>query len=286
MKTLQLSTLKTLGWKSFFTLALVAVTGLSLNSCLGSDADTNKLSADGYFKITSWMGNTIFVRADGQQVIPTVASVSSVEAAQGISMSDYDGQVCYMLYSWDKTQINITNDMTKINGVTFEGFVPLGAKTEVVAQKGAPNDSINDTPIIRLGNENNKPLFFDQTTLLLPVQYYLNNTTHSITLVYNAYEENDTDKPRLYLRHSKRTDSPVNGGTTSEQWANSGYLGLYMFSFNLSGVYEDFMRQGHEMPTGITLVTTENEYSNDISETSGTKTQEYNLEYDPDALKE
>lgn len=274
--------MQALGLKSFLMVALIAVMGLSLHSCFDSDEDPNKMTAMGYYKLTSMMGYTVFVQANsGHQVIPTPASVSTLESNAGMPLSQFDGQVCYISFSWDKTQMTVTDDMDVIDGVKLETVLPLSGKVEVVEAKGDRNDSIDTTPIITISNDDAKPFFFDDHTLMMPILYYVNNSSHSFTLVYYPNEENNTDMPRLYLRHNKLKDSPIGGGSTSATYAGSGYIGLYMFSFNLNQVFGRFETK----PTSVTIVTKNNAYSVEL-ENSSTETKETVVTYDPDALKE
>ena len=87
----------------------------------------------------------------------------------------------------------------------------------LITERGASNDSVNKAPIIDIDNSEkvsyNKELFkpwffYDKTTLVLPINYYLYKAgVHKFTLVYYPSENNSTNKTlKLYLRHYNADD--------------------------------------------------------------------------------
>lgn len=264
-------------------LAFALLIGLSLTSCLNSDPDPTSYATPVVKVHTSYLGMGVYFETmDGLRIEPTESSYNST-LAQGINWNSYNGQVVQLVYSYDTTSPDVTIDDTGIYGVTLISLVPMNSAVEVVRAEGAPNDSIGNMPIIAIGedNYNGEPIetqYWDATTLLMPINYYISNVTHTFTLEYHPYEEAPADGSlRLYLEHNKQSDRPTTQYTSWNQ-ALYGNTYLYYRAFDLSPISNYLMSaEGRQMPTKLTIVAREDEYNLEL--TDSTPTKEYVVEY-------
>ncbi len=233
----------------FLTLALTVLLGIVTTSCVDSDG-TSVRSGIAIVKVVhSSLSGTYFRTATGVTITPTSTSIASLEA-NGADFTSMSGEIVYIWYQWDSDVVTITGNETSITGVDVIYIAPMDSPVEVVYQEGAANDSIADTPVIGVGEEMEAE-FFDSTTLLLPINYYINTYMHSFTLVYLPNESTAADGFTLYLRHNKQQDSPTAGSTTSYAYYASGYINIYVRAFDLSEAMDAYKRA-----TGTSEVTT------------------------------
>lgn len=184
-------------------------------------------------KVQNYMGLYSFKGENGVTITPTSASISALEA-NGFKMSEMSDKVAQIYYRWDPTQVNIPADEKDIKGVELYSIESLDNTVAIVEQKGvATNDSIsksNNAAIISLGYDAGgikyaPKFFYDDYTLLLPINYYITNKRHFLTLVYYPNEDNGTTL-RLYLGHNSNGDSTSNSSTSYTLTANTGgYMG-------------------------------------------------------------
>lgn len=242
----------------FLMIAFTLLMGISLTSCLNSESDPYSYGG-GYAKVRSYLGMGISFTSDDVTITPTTASVSSL-LAQGVDVSKMTGHVVYISYRWDPTVTEISNPKD-IKNVELMAVLDLNNTTEVVYEKGAANDSVNNAAIIKLGISESseiKPSFFDKTTLLLPVNYFMYNAIHYLTLVYYPNEDDTTLK--LYLHHNAKKDETSN--TTSYNYAQQGYLGFFNKAYDLSKIIDEYMRTTNAVyPTTVEIITKENSYT-------------------------
>lgn len=265
------------------TFAVCLLAGVSMTSCLNSDSDP-----------TSW-GNPIvkvyttyyppyvyFETMDGLIIEPTEESYNA-SISQGFDWRNYNGQIVQLQYYYDSESPDVVIDDKGIRGVTLNSLSPLNSAVEVVQTPGAANDSINNMPIISLGEENYngsaiEPVYWDARTLFVPINYFLNSKVHSFTLEYHPYEESVDGTLRLYLQHDKEKDNPTNQVESWDMMLYYGYSYLYYRAFNLSKVENYLMTQGKTMPSSVTIVTYEDDYSLELKD--DTETNEYVVTYE------
>ena len=235
-----------------------------------------------------YMGVYSFKGENGVTITPTSASISALEA-NGFKMSDMSDKVAQIYYRWDPTQVDIPADEKDVKGVELYSIESLDNTVEIVEQKGvAANDSIsksNNAAIISLGYDAGgikyaPKFFYDDHTLLLPINYYITNKRHFLTLVYYPNEDNGTTL-RLYLGHNSNGDSTSTNSTSYTLTANTGgYYGLGLFYkvYDLRKVFERYKRQTStsENPTTIEIVTKVNSYSLKLDD-SQTKEEVYTV---------
>ncbi len=263
----------------FLMIAVTLLMGISLTSCLNSDSDPYKYGG-GMAKVVANYGPVYFVSGD-ITITPTAASVSSL-LTQGIDVSKMSGHVVYISYRWDPAVTVPNEDPKNIKNVDLMTAIDLNNTTEVVNEKGATNDSINNAAIISLGISQNsevKPSFFDKTTLLLPVNYFMYGKLHYLTLKYYPKEQAEGDKTlKLYLHHNAGKDETTN--TTSYNYAEQGYLGFFQKTYNLSNIFRAYRTATHtsEDPTTVEIITKENTYTYKLDDTQ-TKENKYTVTY-------
>ena len=267
------------------TLAVALVAGLTtMTSCLNGDDDPTQYASPVVKVYTTYLGMGVYFESiDGVRIEPTEASYNA-SLSQGMNWNNYNGQIVQLQYSYnpESPDVEITDD--GISGVTLIGFYPMNSPVEVVQSEGAANDSIGNMPIISIGEDNYngssvEAQYWDEHNLLVPINYYLGNYQHTFTLEYRPYESALSDGTlRLYLEHNKQEDNPSQAGNTSWDYALYGNSFLYYRAFNLSNVENYLSMQGQSMPTSVTIVAREDDYSIDLTDT--TPTQEYVVTYE------
>ncbi len=269
----------------FLAIAFTLILGISFTSCLNSDNDTTATRQ--YFaKVSSSYGYYYFQTADGVTITPTTASIANWEATNKVQLSSYVGQFVFVVVTWDTSLVTVPDNSTSITGVDFGGLLPFDGTAEIVDNKGASNDSISNAAIISLESSSSgmKPYFFDATTLILPVDYYMNAKYHYFTLVYYPEEQVNGGPLTLYLRHNNMGDSGTSTSSldyANQSYYNYGYLRLLYKDFDLSRVFQAYEEKtGASAPTKVNVVTVENPYSISLSD-SQTAQKTYTVEYKP-----
>lgn len=260
--------------------ALAMMMGLTMTSCLESD-DEYKQTYTAVAKLNGNYGTYQFVTPDGFTITPSLASISSFEGNNG-SLLTHVGKVFLVYYTLADGQ-TIDENTTSVSEVKLEGLMPIDRPVEVVEEEGDMNDSINNTPIITLKySEELKPAFFDRSTLYLCVNYYMENVTHDMTLMYYPNRMEYTDMPTFYLHHDKNTDNILAPQSTSYYWASAGYFSFFYMTFDISdALYRYNMDNGASgMAQKVRVVAYENGAGIDM-ETA--KTAEYIIEYKPNS---
>lgn len=268
----------------FLMIAFTLLMGISLTSCLNSESDPYSYGA-GYAKAYSYMGMTTSFRSGDVTITPTAASVSSL-LAQGVDVSKMDGHVVYVSYRWDPAVTEISNPKD-IKNVELMGVLDLNNTTEVVYEKGASNDSVNNAAIIKLGISESseiKPSFFDETTLLLPTNYFMYNAIHYLTLIY--YPNPDDTTLKIYLHHNAKKDETSN--TTSYNYAQQGYLGFFNKAYDLTKIFSEYNRVTNAPPTSkpttVEIITKENSYTYKLDDAQ-TAEKTYTITYKDETEK-
>ena len=260
--------------------ALTLIMGVSFTSCFDS-SDDNTQTGIVIGKVHSSYGlSYYFETADGKTVTPTTASITEMEA-KGVKFSELSGKLVQIAYMWDSSVLEIPSNATKIEGVSLTYIADLSGQVEVVTEPGAANDSISDTPIVTLKKEASsvftyEPYFFDRSTLVLPVIYYLYSKPHSFTLVYYPNEENTDGIIKLYLRHKKNGDNMSTSSPVSLDFFTNSLSYLYFYySFDLQKILYSTAVTSLDK---VIVVTEENANSVKLDD-SNTKTNEYIVEY-------
>jgi len=272
----------------FLAIAFTLILGISFTSCLNSDNDTTATRQ--YFaKVYSSYGYYYFKTADGVTITPTTASIANWEATNKVQLSSYMNQFVFIVVTWDTSLVTVPDNSTSITNVDFGGLLPFDGTAEVVENKGASNDSISNAPIISLESSASgmKPYFFDATTLILPVNYYMNAKYHYFTLVYYPDEQVNGGPLTLYLRHNNKGDSGTSTSSldyANQSYYNYGYLRLLYKDFDLTRIFQAYKdKTGVSVaPTKVNVVTTENPISISLSD-SQTAQKTYTVEYKPTA---
>lgn len=263
----------------FLMAALLMVMGVTLSSCLDSDSG-DSTSRVGIGKVYSNYGSYSFKDLQGYTIIPTYASVAS-QLSNGNDLSKYVGDVVY--FGYDIASATTDESAKTVTDVTFNGCFSLNSPVEVVegtATDKAPNDSIENTPIISLKNGYDVPGFvFDNHTLYLPTNYTMTNAENYISLVYYTdEEENNDDSLCLHLRYNSKGNK-VSSPITSKDYTYYN-LAYYMNYFDLSDVFYAHMSKHNltAFPTKIKVLTKENSYSTSLDDDQ-TKENTYIIEY-------
>lgn len=269
--------------------ALTLLMGVVFTSCLDTDGGDRYEYRGCIVKVTGYMGLYSFKSEGGITITPTQASIAAIEA-RGFKMSDAEGKVAQIAYRWDPEQLTIPTDTKDVQGVELYSIEVLDNTVEIVEEKGASNDSIsvsNNAPIISMETQPSDgydvkyvPQFFlDDYTLLLPINYYISNKRHYLTLVYYPNEDNGSTL-RFYLGHNTNGDDATTNTTsyylTANTYGNYG-VGLFYKAYNIRGAIEHYMHKtGNEYPTTVEIVAKVNEYSLKLDD-SQTKEEIYTV---------
>lgn len=264
----------------FLMVALTLFMGISLTSCLGESEPITTREA--FAKLYSTYGSYTFKTIDGYTITPTYASVASLEG-DGHNISGLAGDIVWFYY--DFATATVDEAKKTMTDVTLKGVASMNNTVEVVhgtAADKAVNDSIGNAPILSLeGTHMSSPAFvFDQTTLLLNVNYTVTKQENYVSLVYYTDEPEDNGEVlRLHLRYNTK-GKDVQGGITSLDLGMSRYYGYLVKAYDLSQVLSTYMAQKglSSYPTKIQIVTKENPYKVDL-EDSETKEKVYTVEY-------
>lgn len=265
------------------TLALALVAGMTMTSCLNSESDPTVYASPVVKVYTSYMGMGVYFETiDGKRIEPTEESYNA-SISKGINWNSLIGKVIQLQYSYNSESLDVEITDNGISGVTLIGYYDMNSAVEVVETEGAPNDSISNMPIISIGEENYngtsvKAQYWDERTLFVPINYYISSSEHNFTLEYRPYENGlaNDGTLRLYLEHDKEKDNPSQQ-TTSWDYALYGNSFLYYRAFNLSKIENYLQMQGLAMPTSVTIVTREDDYSMELKDETSTK--EYVVTY-------
>ena len=256
----------------FLMVAFSLLMGVSLTSCLNSESDPNSYGG-GMVKVQSYMGYPSFKGEGGITITPTPASISVLEA-NGLKISELSDKVVNIAYRWDPTQVDIPKDSKDIKGVELYSIESLDNPVEIVEEKGvSANDSLahsNNAAIISVGYDASgmkyEPQFFyDDYTIVVPMNYYINNKKHFLSLMYYPNEDNGPELT-LYLAHNSNKDSESANSTSWNLTANTGgYYGLGLFykAYDLRSVISRYKRETgfFENPPVVKIVANVNQYS-------------------------
>lgn len=266
--------------------ALFMLMGVSLTSCLNSESDPYNYVYGVMVKVQKSTFYTYFKTADGTIIEPTQESISALET-NGFDMSKFANKIVNIAYRWDPTVVDVESDAESIKGVELYSIESLDAPAEFIESKGSSNDSISDMPIIELVSNQDgreyKPFFFDETTLILPIHYYMEKKVHTLRLLYYKEEAQENGVLKLYLRHNKNEDTASGTGLTSYEYAaGTGLLSLFYKAYDLRIIFSRYQEQtgAYDYPKKINIVYEANPYSWDLDDAQ-TETKTYTVEYKP-----
>ena len=251
--------------------------GLSFTSCLDSNNDSDTSYVGGFVKVSSnYMGLGSFKSPDGKTTItPSSASISNLEQ-NGFKLANVNA--AFIQGTYNKEENLDVESTLKFNNVNVTYAAPLDAPVEIVYERGAANDSVNTACIREIDNTNrtsnyfddsyNKPWFFyDETTLVLPINYNLSlQKLHAFTLVFYASEVEQGDTSlKLSLKHYNAKENSSNYESYSYA---SAYPFAYFYAFDLSTAIEHWQRalQTSSEPTSVTIEYVASEYNNDLAQ--------------------
>ena len=270
------------------TKALTLLLGISITSCLGEEESSIRYGQDFAKVYASSFGGVTFQTINGGSITPSSASIAQA-TSNGLDFSKINGQVVYVYYYWDSNKLTIPEEAKDISGISLQLIEYLDSPVEIVENEGAANDSTSNIPIISIGlsggfAENYKPIFFDQTTLMLPINYYIASDLQTFTLNYYPNKEENSEESSdmltLYLRHDKQKDQPNSGSTTSASQAVYGGVRIFWRSFDLEDAMSRYMAEKglSSYPSQVRIVTEENSYSVNIEDATE---KEYTITYNP-----
>lgn len=265
--------------------ALFMLMGVSLTSCLNSESDPyNYRSA--MVKVQSVGLYTYFRTTDDVVITPTAESIAALEQEGKLEISKLNNKIANIGYRWDPAVVDVPSDAKNISDVDLYFIESLDAPAEIVNVKGESKDSIADAAVIELtcnpSGYEYKPYFFDETTLILPVNYFMEKTVHTLRLLYYKGEAMNAGSLRLYLRHNANNDLIYNNATSYEVSAYYGYLSFFYKAYDLSAIFYQYQMDSgaFEYPTQIDIVYEANPYSWDLDDAQ-TETKTYTVEYKP-----
>lgn len=227
--------------KPLRTLSLVlaiALAGLTASSCMDDSDDSYSGVYYSIGKLYLYSGYYYLKTADGVYIYPTTSSMSSLTSSSSSStVSNMVGHVVLFCYYAELT----SGTTTALEDVTAYAIVDMQDETVVVEYEGAADDVDEDAPIISIYEDDAYPYFFDETTIILPINYYIDATVHENTLVYYC-DETEGSTITLHLRHSVGDDTDVSTSAyTTYYWAtySVAYYYAYFRAFDLSDVFSD-----------------------------------------------
>ena len=227
--------------KALRTLSLVlaiALTGLTASSCMDDDDNTYSGVYYSIGKLYLSSGYYFLKTADGVTIYPTTSSMSSLtSSSSSATVSSMVGHIVLFCYYAELS----TTTTTVVEDVTAYAIVDMQDETVVVEYEGAADDVDEDAPIISIYEDDAYPYFFDETTIILPINYYIDATVHENTLVYYC-DETEGSTITLHLRHSVGDDTDVSTSAyTTYYWAtySVAYYYAYFRAFDLSDVFSD-----------------------------------------------
>ncbi|MCI1681493.1 MAG: hypothetical protein LKI39_02940 [Bacteroides sp.] len=224
----------------FLAVAVILLIGISFTSCLNSDNNTTS-PIRGFVKVYNSY-STYFKDLTGAIYTPTTTSLATWET---YGFKPESTNIAYIYGTYDTEQYpNAVTDKNYPIDLSFA--ISLDHKVEIVDNSGASNDSINKAAIISLDASSQysnsailKPWFFDEKTLMLPIQYYLSKDNHSFTLVYYPSENQVANGTlKLHLRHNNQGDTSTSSNSLNEYIKNSMYVYIYLCAYDLSDVLD------------------------------------------------
>lgn len=217
----------------------------------------------------------------GEVIQPTFESINNL-VANGFRLDKLIGKIGNIAYRWEPGSL-ITSDDGVISNVELYSIESLDSPAVIVDVDGAPNDSIADAAIIGLtynaSGYEYSPFFFDSTSLILPVTYYMERTVHFVTLVYNPNQTVSDGRIRLSLRHNKNKDTELCSYTSYDFAVGTGYLNFFYKAYDLKDIFDKYcaMNGTSEYPTTIEIEYKANPYLYELDDDM-TETKVYTIE--------
>ena len=205
----------------FLMAALTLLMGISLTSCLNSDSNSD--NTQGHFARVKQGDMTTgyspyFEDYAGNKLLPTVASLTQIEASGDFKMSSSNFVfITYKLAEIEKTAKSETGttpssyDITLLSAVACDGPTPIMVENNEAME----NTVVENAPIFTLiynASYSYSPFLYDKETLFLPIYYKMENKAeqvkqHKLNLVCN-FEGIASGSTEIvfYVRHDRGTD--------------------------------------------------------------------------------
>lgn len=261
----------------FLMLALITLMGVGFTSCMKGENDTT-VRDGGVVKVESSLGAYWFETINGVKLYPSATSLAAMKAATGFEMEKVN--MAYIIYQYDSATQSSTDGLQLLYAMGLDATVESVAKEE--AGERPSNDSIAKAPIRSLegtialsggGRVEYKPVMFDESTLLLQIDYFMGSDgllSHYFTLVHYPNEPVEENTIKLYLRHN-------NGKDTSTSYTSVNFSGNYPFvfykAFNLNKLDVRINEN-----TKIIVEAQENNTNLDLEDKNNTSTKTYTVQ--------
>lgn len=240
-----------------WSVLLMSTLLFGLTSCLNGSDDSSSNYQQGVVRVESSLGTTYFVAKNGTKLIPSSTSMSNVASTYKFNAQS---GLAYIVYSTSTSSSSSTTSGTI--SVELSYAASIQGTSQVVNTPGDSNDSIATRPILELAalstSSDDRVLLYDNSTILMGVNYSFSKTAHSFTLVFypNDVKSEETTL-KVYLRH-RSTDTGSN--YTSYYYAGQA-PSLFYHSFDISNMVSLFKAKSGKTPTDIEVVTDVNESS-------------------------
>ncbi len=260
----------------FSMLALIVLMGVSFSSCIKSDDGDESYTLEHLVKVRNGYAGTYFTDAAGNQLHPTLLSLTEVEGKGFKPLQTKMAYIYYKIAETGTTDTKGTEGGKKIVAIELLGAVSMDGD-QIITEEGSEDDVEATAPILGLEYEGTvrlTPFMFDDNTLVLPVFWLMGNgnellAQHKFTIVFHPekVEEGATEMV-LQLRHDKGEDTKNDVRT----WVWRCY--------DISTMLLEFTaRAGVEKPAKITIETMESMTSVNITDPT-CKKNTYSISYD------
>ncbi len=258
-----------------WSLVLLSTLVLGLTSCLNSSSDSNN-TYTGIVKVISSYGSIYFQTQTGTKLVPTSASLATVQSTNKFNASQGLAFIAYTQVTTQASGAASTGQAT----INLSYAVSLDG-TSISTTRGTTNDSIQkvtQSPLISLdqlsASSEDKFTLYDSSNenLLIGANYYFSTPNHYFSLVFYPDEVTaGATTMDVYLSHHT---SDKNATYTSAYYVGS-YPSLYYHSFNILDMVYRFTGKAGNAPTKIALHTNINETSTTLPSTGTTYTINY-----------
>jgi hypothetical protein len=240
-----------------WSVLLMSTLLFGLTSCLNGSDDSSSNYQQGVVRVQNSLGTTYFVAKNGTKLIPSTTSMQNVESNYKFTAQS---GLAYIVYSTSTSSSSSTTSGTI--SIELSYAVSIQGTSEVVNTVGDSNDSIATRPILELSalstSSDDRMLLYDNSTLLMGINYSFSKPAHSFTLVFypNDVKSEETTM-KVYLRH-RSSDT----GSTYTSYMYAGQApSLFYHSFDISNMVSLFKAKAGKTPTDIEVVTDANDTS-------------------------
>ena len=257
----------------FLTIAFALLMGISFTSCLKSDSSESTYDGMGFVRVGGY--GTYFYDSAGNKLYPTSASLLEMETNYSFKMSTTNlAYIVYKLVDTNSGSSKAAESTSKnynvklVSAISYDGIDPITVSTSEEL-----SDVTENAPIVTLKPQDSygsqfSPLFFDSETLIIPIQWRMENKTetfaqHKVRLVYVEADTKQGDTNMiLYLRHDRGTDEKTDVIASSYEGYNISSI-IYQFKSIAGASPKTITVKAKEASTGSTLPDNYTEYSLD-----------------------